>query len=72
LHKCAPPAAGFFAFRWWRKYQADKKQAEYLTKVPKWTSTLKLPHEWSQIGPPGRNFEQSSIWSMAELDERLP
>ena len=21
-------------FRWWRKYEADKKQAEYLTKVP--------------------------------------
>ena len=27
------PCAGFFVFRWWRKYQADKKQAEYLSKV---------------------------------------
>lgn len=25
--------AGYFIFRWWRKYQADKKQAEYITKV---------------------------------------
>ena len=25
--------AGYFVFRWWRKYEADKKQAEYLTKV---------------------------------------
>lgn len=25
--------AGYFTFRWWRKRQADRKQAEYLTKV---------------------------------------